>query len=75
MLVAKVFLNPAVFLRKRRHRVFSQEVAGLDCPSMPFGTVLGVFTLIVLGQECPPFFPRSRGCPGRNLTDCSNRSI
>lgn len=53
MLLAQVVLNmlSAVFLRKRRHRLFSQVVAGLDCLSMPFGTVLGIFTLIVLGRE------------------------
>jgi hypothetical protein len=36
------------FLRQKRHRVFSFVVAGLDCLSIPWGTVLGVFTIVVL---------------------------
>jgi hypothetical protein len=40
-----------IFLRQRKHRVFSLVVAGLDCIQVPFGTVLGVFTLIVLSRD------------------------
>jgi hypothetical protein len=36
------------FLRQRRHRTFSMVVGGLNCLQIPFGTVLGVFTLMVL---------------------------
>jgi hypothetical protein len=36
------------FLRRKTHRVFSLVVAGLDCLQMPYGTVLGVFTILVL---------------------------
>lgn len=36
------------FLRRKTHRVFSFVVAGLDCLSIPWGTVLGVFTIVVL---------------------------
>jgi len=39
------------FLRARKHRVFSLVVAGLDCLQIPFGTVLGVFTIVVLARE------------------------
>jgi hypothetical protein len=35
-------------LQKRRHRMFCVIVAGFECMMMPFGTVLGVFTIIVL---------------------------
>jgi uncharacterized membrane protein HdeD (DUF308 family) len=41
----------AVFLQRRRHRVFSMVTAGVNCLQFPFGTVLGVFTLIVLMRE------------------------
>jgi hypothetical protein len=41
----------AIFLRQRRHRTFSFIVAGLNCLHMPLGTVLGVFTFVVLGRE------------------------
>jgi uncharacterized membrane protein YqjE len=36
------------FLWHRKHRVFSMVVAVISCLSFPLGTVLGVFTLIVL---------------------------
>jgi hypothetical protein len=41
----------AIFLRRRRYRTFSLIVAGLNCLHMPLGTVLGVFTFVVLGRE------------------------
>jgi hypothetical protein len=34
----------------RRRRMFSLVVAGINCASFPFGTVLGVFTFIVLAR-------------------------
>ena len=40
-----------VFLFKKQHRTFSLIVAGLDCMFMPFGTLLGVFTIIVLVRD------------------------
>lgn len=36
------------FLWHRKHRMFSMAVAIFNCLSFPLGTVLGVFTLIVL---------------------------
>lgn len=36
------------FLKERRHYMFCLVVAGLACMFMPFGTVLGVLTIIVL---------------------------
>ena len=39
------------FLRERRHRTYCMIVAGLTCLSMPFGTVLGVSTIVVLERE------------------------
>jgi len=41
----------AVFLWQKRHRVFSTVVAGLNCLQIPFGTALGVFTIIVLSRD------------------------
>ncbi len=40
-----------VFLWQKRYRTFSMIVAGLDCFQVPFGTALGVFTLIVLSRD------------------------
>ena len=39
------------FLLQRRRRLFCQIVAGLNCLQMPFGTLLGVFTLVALGRD------------------------
>jgi len=35
-------------LQRRRHYLYCMVVAALACMMMPFGTVLGVFTLVVL---------------------------
>ncbi len=39
------------FLAKRRHYLFCLVMGGVECMFMPFGTVLGVFTLVVLMRE------------------------
>lgn len=50
-------------LKERRSKVFCMVVAGLSCLGLPYGTVLGVFTFVVLtrpsvsrmfGVEPPP---------------------
>jgi len=38
-------------LKKRRHRMFCMVVAGIESIFMPFGTVLGVFTLVTLNRD------------------------
>ena len=38
-------------IRARRWRFFSLIVAGINCLCFPFGTVLGVFTFVVLLRE------------------------
>jgi hypothetical protein len=38
-------------LARRRHYLFCLIMAGIACLFMPFGTVLGVFTIIVLMRE------------------------
>jgi hypothetical protein len=48
---AAVNLLSGLFLRRQTHRVFSLVVAGLDCMQVPFGTVLGVFTIVVLMRD------------------------
>ncbi len=39
------------FLAKKDHYMFCLVMAGIECLFMPFGTVLGVFTIIVLVRE------------------------
>jgi len=38
-------------LKKRVSRMFCLVVAGCECLMMPFGTVLGVFTIVVLMKD------------------------
>lgn len=38
-------------LKQRKNRMFCMVVAGVACMFMPFGTILGVFTLIALNKE------------------------
>jgi hypothetical protein len=38
-------------IRARKHRTFSMIVAGINCLHIPLGTVLGVFTIIVLIRD------------------------
>ncbi|MEI8123496.1 MAG: hypothetical protein WCI20_15850 [bacterium] len=38
-------------LKRHRNRMFCMVVAGLECMFMPFGTILGVFTLIALNKD------------------------
>ncbi len=39
------------YLAKRRKRMFSFVMAAILCMFFPFGTALGVFTIIVLSRE------------------------
>jgi hypothetical protein len=39
------------YLQKRKHYTFCLVMAGVACMFMPFGTVLGVFTIVVLVKE------------------------
>jgi hypothetical protein len=39
------------FLWARKHRSFSLAVAGITCLHIPLGTVLGVFTIIILMRD------------------------
>ncbi len=39
------------FLARRKHHTFCLVMAGIECLCVPFGTVLGVFTIVVLMRE------------------------
>ena len=49
--IAALILTTGRFLAKRKHYQFCLVMAGIECAFFPFGTVLGVFTLIMLTQE------------------------
>jgi hypothetical protein len=38
------------FIHQKKHRVFSLVVAGLNCTQIPWGAILGVFTIVVLAR-------------------------
>jgi len=41
----------AKYMKQRRKRMFSVVVAAINCLAIPFGTILGVFTLIELSKD------------------------
>lgn len=53
-------------IARRRRRVFSLVVAGLNCMSFPLGTALGVFTFVVLLRDSirPLYGEPPKGPPG-----------
>jgi hypothetical protein len=53
ILLAGLVLNvlSGIFLLRRRHRLFSLIIGALNCLQIPFGTALGVFTIIVLSRD------------------------
>ncbi|MCD9029261.1 hypothetical protein LDO26_13745 [Luteimonas sp. BDR2-5] len=48
LVLAGLLLYAGRCLATRRHHLFCTVVAGVSCALMPLGTVLGVFTLVVL---------------------------
>jgi len=48
--LAALALVSAAMLKRRRRRIFCMVVAAMLCLFHPFGTVLGVFTLLVLAR-------------------------
>jgi len=51
LVFAVLVLTTGRFLAKRKHYTFCLVMAGVECIFMPFGTVLGVFTILVLTRE------------------------
>jgi hypothetical protein len=48
------------FLQKRRRYLFCMVMAGVECTFIPFGTVLGIFTIITLVKpEAQQLFGRT----------------
>ena len=50
-LLAVAIVISGRFLKRRKHYMFSFVLACIACTFMPFGTVLGIFTIIVLSRE------------------------
>jgi hypothetical protein len=51
--LSSVILNllSGLFILRRKYRYFSLVVAAINCLHIPLGTVLGVFTIIVLIRQ------------------------
>jgi hypothetical protein len=56
-------LLAGIYLRRKAHRTFCFVVAGMNCLHMPLGTILGIFTIIVLarGSVAAAFENRATG--------------
>ena len=50
-IMAGLIITAGRKLQRRAARTFCLVVAGIECLLVPFGTVLGVFTLVVLMQD------------------------
>jgi hypothetical protein len=48
---AAFVLTTGRFLARRKHYLFCLVMGGVECLFMPFGTILGVFTILVLMRE------------------------
>jgi hypothetical protein len=49
--LAGFIIYSGTLLKKQQRRMFSFVVACIECIFMPFGTILGVFTIIVLSRD------------------------
>ncbi|MFZ0784143.1 MAG: hypothetical protein WA369_17060 [Candidatus Acidiferrales bacterium] len=49
--MAGLKLGVALCLKKRKSRTFCMVVAAISCLGVPYGTLLGIFTFIVLGRD------------------------
>jgi hypothetical protein len=50
-IIATMMIVLGVKLRRRTSRTFCLVAAGIECISMPFGTILGVFTIVLLMKD------------------------
>jgi hypothetical protein len=64
LLIIGLALNvlSGVFMWQKRNRIFSLVIGGLNCLKIPFGTVQGIFTILVLpATACANCILRMRG--------------
>lgn len=61
--LAAAILVAGRFLAQRTHYLYCFVVAAIECIFMPFGTVLGVFTIIVLSRPSVKALFQSEGMP------------
>jgi hypothetical protein len=51
LVFAGLVLAAGYYLRKREKYTYCQVIAAIECLNMPLGTILGVFTLVVLSRS------------------------
>lgn len=51
ILIAALKLRVASCIKRRQARTFCMVIAGISCLEVPYGTLLGVFSFIVLGRD------------------------
>ena len=61
VVMAALKFRTAWCLRHRRSRTFCMVIAGISCLGIPYGTILGIFTFMVLGRESVTQMFASRG--------------
>ncbi len=60
--IALAILVAGRFLARRTHLTYCFVVGGIECLFMPFGTVLGIFTIILLMRPTvKPLFQQNAG--------------
>jgi hypothetical protein len=65
LLFAALLAVAGWFVGARRHWLYCMIVAGLACALFPFGTALGVFTIVVLSRpEVKALFDARTSAPG-----------
>jgi len=51
LILSGMVITTGCFLSKRKHYLFCFVIACIECVFMPYGTILGVFTIITLSKE------------------------
>jgi hypothetical protein len=51
LIVCTLNVLSGLFIRQRRHLLFSMIVSGIDCLQVPFGTAVGIFSFIVFSRD------------------------
>ena len=51
MTVALLKVRTAFCIKRRKSRIFCMVIAGISCLEIPYGTLLGVLSFMVLGRE------------------------
>ncbi len=64
--MAGLQLGVALSLKKRKARTFCMVVAAFECLGVPYGTLLGIFTFIVLGRDSVTRLFEANPFPGQS---------